>query len=67
MFENRIAFWTHEKGVKYKALAKDCGVSPQTFSSWVNNKTQPDLKQSAMIARRLGIKVDDLIKWEEER
>lgn len=66
MFENRIAFWAEVKGMKHKALAKQCGVSVQTFSNWVRNKTQPDLKQSATLARMLGITIDDLIKGDGE-
>ncbi len=66
MFENRIGFWANEKGIKHKRLAKECGVSSVTFSSWVNNKTQPDLKQSWTIARMLGITIDELIKEEEQ-
>jgi transcriptional regulator with XRE-family HTH domain len=65
MFKNKIAYWTEKKGIKHKYLAKECGVSSVTFSSWVNNKTQPDLKQSADLARILNIKLDDLIEEEE--
>jgi transcriptional regulator with XRE-family HTH domain len=66
MFKNRIAYWAEVKGIKHKYLAKECGVSSVTFSSWVNNKRQPDLKQSDDLARILGITVDQLIKREEE-
>jgi transcriptional regulator with XRE-family HTH domain len=66
MFKNKIAYWTETKGIKHKHLSKELGVSTVTFSSWVNNKTQPDLKQSAQLARILGITVDQLIKGEEE-
>jgi putative transcriptional regulator len=66
MFENRIGYWAEEKGMKHRALAQKCGVSPQTFSNWVRNKTQPDLKQSATLARIFGITIDELIKEEEE-
>lgn len=66
MFCNRLEYWTKLKGLKKSHLAKECGVSNQTFSSWVQNKTQPDLKQSAIIARTLGISLDDLISWGEE-
>lgn len=52
--------------MKHKHIATECGVSIQTFSRWVNNKTQPDLEHSAMIARILGIKIDDLVEGETE-
>jgi transcriptional regulator with XRE-family HTH domain len=66
MFKNKIAYWAEIKGVKHKYLAKECGVSSVTFSSWINNKRQPDLKQSAHLARILGIKVDQLISEENK-
>jgi transcriptional regulator with XRE-family HTH domain len=66
MFKNKIGYWAEVKGVKHKYLAKECGVSSVTFSSWVNNKRQPDLKQSADLARILNIKLDDLIEEEEK-
>lgn len=66
MFSNRIEYWTKIKGLKKSHLAKECGVTNQTFSSWVQNKTQPDLKQSALLARIFGIPLDDLVNWREE-
>lgn len=66
MFRNKIWYWADKKGIKHKALAKQCGVSQQTFSNWVNNKTQPDLKQSAVLARILGISLDELIEEENQ-
>jgi len=62
MFKNKIAYWAELRGVKHKYLAKECGVSIQTFSRWVNNKTQPDLKHSAQLARIFNIKLDELIE-----
>jgi transcriptional regulator with XRE-family HTH domain len=66
MFENKIAYWAEVKGIKHKYLAKECGVSSVTFSSWVNNKRQPDLKQSAHLARIFGITLDQLINGENK-
>jgi transcriptional regulator with XRE-family HTH domain len=66
MFINKIGYWAEVKGVKHKHLAKECGVSIQTFSRWVNNKTQPDLKQSALLARILDISMDELVEEEKE-
>lgn len=66
MFKNKIGFWTKKKGIKHNHLANLCAVSPQTFSSWVKNTTQPDLKQAAIIAKALSVSLDDLIEWEDE-
>jgi putative transcriptional regulator len=65
MFENKIAYWANQKGFKHKYLAKEIGVSAVTFSSWINNKTQPDLRQSHQLAKIFGISIDDLVKREE--
>ncbi|MBS4171957.1 helix-turn-helix transcriptional regulator [Bacillus sp. FJAT-49736] len=67
MFQNKIAYWANVKGFKHKYLAKECGVSAATFSSWVRNITQPDLKQSFILARILGISVDELGEMKDER
>lgn len=66
MFKNRIAYWAKEKGIRYNFLAKKAGVSPQTFSKWVKNETQPNLKQSYVLARILDIPLDDLCEEEEK-
>lgn len=65
MYRNKIAYWAEAKGVKHKALAKQCGVSIQTFSSWVNNKTQPNLIQTYIIAKALGIEMEKLVEEEK--
>lgn len=66
IFQNRIGYWAKIKGVKHKYLAERCEVTPQTFSSWVKNNSQPDLKQSSIIARILDISTDDLVNLKEE-
>lgn len=66
MFSNKIAYWADVRGLKHKYLAKECEVSIQTFSRWANNKTQPDLKHAARLARIFNISIDDLVKEEEE-
>lgn len=65
MFENKMSYWMDKRGIKNKHIAKLCGVSEQTFSSWKQNKTQPDLKSAAIIAEALSITVDQLIKGDE--
>lgn len=65
MFQNKIGYWAEQRGIKHKRLAKECGVSTVTISKWINNKTQPDLKQSFILARILSISVDELGEIEE--
>lgn len=66
MFKNKIGYWADVRGIKHKKLAKECGVSTVTFSSWVNNKTQPDLAHAAQLANIFGISLDELVKGEKE-
>jgi transcriptional regulator with XRE-family HTH domain len=66
MFENRIAYWANKRGFKHKHLAKEIGVSTVTFSSWVHNKTQPDLEQSVKLSRIFGITIDELAHGEKK-
>lgn len=66
MFINKIGYQADKKGVKHKHLANACGVTIQTFSRWVNNRSQPDLKQSAIIARILDISIDELVEFKED-
>lgn len=66
MFENKIDYWIKERGLKQKYIANKLNVSYQTVSNWRNNRSQPDLKQSDMLARILGVSLNDLIKTERE-
>lgn len=66
MFKNKIGYWAEVKGIKHNYLAKACGVSIQTFSRWVNNKSQPDLEKSFIIAHELDIPVGELGKFIEK-
>lgn len=66
MFENRIDYWIKERGLKQKYIANKLDVSYQTVSNWRNNRSQPDLKQSDMLARILNVTLSDLIEKGEE-
>lgn len=66
MFTNKISYWSDIKGVKHKHLARECGVSIQTFSRWVNNKTQPDLEKAFILSKLLDIQVDQLGEFKKD-
>jgi putative transcriptional regulator len=67
MFRNRIGYWAQVKGFKHNYLAKECGVSIQTFSRWVNNHTQPDLEKAFILGRIFNIPVGELGDWEFQK
>ncbi|MFD2442949.1 helix-turn-helix transcriptional regulator [Bacillus sp. CGMCC 1.16607] len=65
MVINTIKYWAKERGLIHKYLAKQIGVSEQTFSRWVRNETQPDLIQSFHLSRILGITIDQLVEMKK--
>ncbi|EFV78932.1 hypothetical protein HMPREF1013_00816 [Bacillus sp. 2_A_57_CT2] len=65
--ENKIAYWSQLRGYKYSFLAKELGVSLQTFSRWANNKTQPNLIEAYKLSLMLNVTLEQLILGEEKR
>ena len=59
---NKIKLALVEQGKTGRWLAKELGKSACTVSKWCSNTAQPDLKTLAQIAKRLNVKVADLIK-----
>lgn len=65
MYKNNIGYWVKERGVKLKYLSDKLGVSYQTVSNWINNRSQPDLTQAAAISELLNVSLDNLVNKEE--
>ena len=61
---NRISELLKEQGRTNRYVASKIGVSEQTFSSWVQNKTQPNILQGQRIAEVLNVEMEELIKKE---
>jgi transcriptional regulator with XRE-family HTH domain len=64
--KNKISYLLKEKGLKQNHVAKKMGVSEQTFSNWCRNITQPDLLQAYVLAKIIGVRIDELIEDNEE-
>ena len=43
------------------ALAAACGVSVSTVGNWENGKTEPTISQAMLIAKAVGVDLDNLI------
>lgn len=43
------------------ALATACGVSVSTVGNWENGKTEPTISQAMLIAKAVGVDLDNLI------
>ncbi|MBR6533316.1 MAG: helix-turn-helix transcriptional regulator [Clostridia bacterium] len=57
----RIATLRHEKELKQDELAEKLGVSPQAVSKWENDQTCPDISLLLLLAKILGVSVDELL------
>lgn len=47
-------------------LARFCGVSVTTVSSWENHKSEPSISQAKKIGKACGIPYDDIIFLPED-
>lgn len=62
----RIAALRREKGLKQEELAEKLGVSAQAVSKWENDQTCPDISLLPLLAKTLGVSVDELLSGKEE-
>ena len=52
-----------EKGMKQSELAELLGVTSKTVSRWETGKYMPDLSLFVDISEKLGITLNELIRW----
>ena len=62
----RIAALRREKGLKQDELAEKLGVSAQAVSKWENDQTCPDISLLPLLAKTLGVSVDELLSGKQE-
>lgn len=65
-FGTRIAALRREKEWKQDELAEKLGVSPQAVSKWENAQTCPDISLLPLLAKILGVSVDELLTGKKE-
>ena len=56
----------NSKKVKVSDVAEATGISPSTFSDWKNGKSVPKTDKMYLIARYLGVHIEDLLRTEEK-
>ena len=61
---NRIKVMLAEKGKTNKWLAAQLGKDPATVSKWCTNASQPTLETMMLIAKMLGVGIEDLVRFE---
>ncbi|NMA68666.1 MAG: helix-turn-helix transcriptional regulator [Desulfitobacterium sp.] len=64
---NKIKEYREKKGISQGELAELCNVSRQTVNAIENNKYDPSLQLAFSLAKNLGVKVDHLFIYEEEK
>lgn len=62
----RIAALRREKELKQDELAEKLGVSPQAVSKWENDQTCPDISILPLLAKILGVSVDELLSGKQQ-
>ena len=60
----RISDLRHKKELKQDELAEMLNVSPQAVSKWENDQTCPDISLLPLLAKILGVSVDELLLGE---
>ena len=60
----RISDLRHKKELKQDELAEMLSVSPQAVSKWENDQTCPDISLLPLLAKILGVSVDELLSGE---
>ena len=62
----RISDLRRPKGLKQDDLAEKLNVSPQAVSKWENDQTCPDITLLPVLAKILGVSVDELLSGKKE-
>jgi transcriptional regulator with XRE-family HTH domain len=61
----RIATLRREKKLKQDEVAEKLGVSGQAVSKWENDQTCPDISLLPLLAKILGVSIDELLSGEK--
>jgi ribosome-binding protein aMBF1 (putative translation factor) len=64
-FWDRVNKEVENQATTQKWLASQCGVSINTFKSWVSKQILPNAEQALRISRALGVTIDWLILGDE--
>ena len=62
----RIAALRREKELKQEELAEKIGVSSQAVSKWENDQTCPDIALLPLLAKILGVSIDELLTGKKD-
>lgn len=60
MLKSNLKYWIEKEGRTNKWIARELGVTQETVSRWINNKSQPSVETLFAIADLFNCKADDL-------
>jgi DNA-directed RNA polymerase alpha subunit len=61
MLINRIDYWINEGDFKLEEIAEKMSIDLQVILDWINNRSQPDLIQAAILSKIINIPIDFLV------
>ncbi|AVF61863.1 helix-turn-helix transcriptional regulator [Vibrio sp. Vb2880] len=65
MLNENIKRLREEKGVTQLEMAKSVGASAKTVMNWESGKTEPKASELVLIAKRLGVSVNEVLGREQ--
>ncbi|EGQ8159436.1 helix-turn-helix transcriptional regulator [Vibrio parahaemolyticus] len=65
MLNENIKRLREEKGVTQLDMAKSVGTSAKTVMNWESGKTEPKASELVLIAKRLGVSVNEILGREQ--
>ena len=60
----RLDALLRERGLNQSQLARELGINTTTVHHWLHGRRRPHVDDALLVARHLGVKVDDIWKFE---
>lgn len=67
MLKSNIGWLLKNSPIKREFIMKELGVSANTLSNWATGKAIPSLEKAFRLSRLLGVTVEDLYDWTDDK
>lgn len=67
MLTSNIGKLLKESPLKREYIMKELNVSANTLSNWATGKNLPSLEKAFRLSRLLGVTVEDLYDWKDDK
>lgn len=67
MIKSRIGKVIKQSPYKREYIQKEMGISANTLSNWSTGRTQPKVEDLFKLSRLLGVSIEDLYEYYEEK